>query len=72
MLSYCLKCKKKKSINPRLSKTTNGKTMILSKWTVCGSKKSKFIKEQQAKGLLSNLGIRTSLNKISLLGDILF
>ena len=46
--------------------------MILSKCTICGSKKSKFIKEQQAKGLLSNLGIRTPLNKIPLLGDILF
>ena len=46
--------------------------MILSKCTICGSKKSKFIKEQQAKGLLSNLGIRTSLNKTPMLGDILF
>ena len=44
--------------------------MILSKCAICGSKKS--IKEQQAKGLLSNLGIRTPLNKIPLLGDILF
>ena len=77
MLSYCLKCKKKKkknteSINPKVSKTSNGKTMVLSKCAICGSKKSKFIKEQQAKGLLSNLGIRTPLNKIPLLGDILF
>ena len=73
MLSYCLKCKKStESINPKVSKTTNGKTKILSKCAICGSKKSKFIKEQQAKGLLSNLGIRTPLNKISLLGDILF
>ena len=45
---------------------------MLSKCTVCGSKKSKFIKEQQAKGLLSNLDIKTPLNKIPLLGDILF
>ena len=73
MLSYCLKCKKNtESINPKVSKTTNGKTIILSKCAICGSKKSKFIKKQQAKGLLSNLGIRTPLNKISLLGDILF
>ena len=73
MLSCCLKCRKyTESINPKVSKTTNGKTMILSKCAICGSKKSKFIKEQQAKGLLSNLGIRTPLNKISLLGDILF
>ena len=73
MLSYCLKCKKNtESINAKVLKTTNGKTMILSKCAICDSKKSKFIKEQQAKGLLSNLGIRTPLNKIPLLGDILF
>ena len=73
MLSYCLKCRKNtESINPKVSKTTNSNMMILSKCTICGSKRSKFIKEQQAKGLLSNLGIRTPLNKIPLLGDILF
>ena len=73
MLSYCLKCKKNtESINPKVSKTTNGKTMILSKCAICNNKKSKFIKEQQAKGLLSNLGLRTPLNKIPVLGDILF
>ena len=73
MLSYCLKCKKNTgSINPKLSKTTNGKAMILSTCAICGSKKSKFIEEQQAKGLLSNLGLKTLLNKIPLLGDILF
>ena len=73
MLSYCLKCRKNtESINPKVLKTANGKTMILSKCAICGSKKSKFIKEQQAKGLFSNLGIRTPLNKILLLGDILF
>ena len=73
MLSYCLKCKKStESINPKVSKTTNGKMMILSTYSICGSKKSKFIKEQQAKGLLSNLGLRTTLNKIPVLGDIFF
>ena len=46
--------------------------MMLSKCAICVSKNSKFIKEQQAKGLLNNLGIRTPLNKIPLLGDILF
>ena len=46
--------------------------MIVSKCAICGSKKSKFIKEQQAKGLLSNLGIRTPLSKLPLLGDIFF
>ena len=54
MLSYCLKCKKNtESINPKVSKTTNSKTIILSKCVICCSKKSKFIKEQQEKGLLS-------------------
>ena len=52
MLSYCLKCKKNtETINSRVSKKTNGKTMMLSKCVICGSKKSEFIKEQQAKGL---------------------
>ena len=46
MSSYCLKCKKNtESINPRVSKTINGKTMILSKCAICGSKKSKVIKK---------------------------
>ena len=73
MLSYCLKCKRNtESINPKVLKTSNGKAIILSKCAICGSKKSKFIKEQQAKGLFSNLGLRTPLNKIPVLGDILF
>ena len=73
MLSYCLKCKKNTdSINPKVLKTTNGKTMILSKCTICSSKKSKFIKEQQAKGLLNNLGLKTPLNKVPVLRNILF
>ena len=73
MLSYCLKCKKyTESVNPRVSATSNGRTMILSKCAECGSKKSKFIKNQEAKGLLSSLGIRTPLNKIPFLGDVLF
>ena len=47
MLSYCLKCRKNtESINPKVLKTTNGKTMILSKCAIWDSKKSKFIKEQ--------------------------
>ena len=46
--------------------------MLLSKCAICGGKKSRFIKNQEAKGLLSNLGIRTPLSKVPLLGDILF
>ena len=51
MLSYCLKCKKKntESINPKVSKITNGRMKILSTCIICGSKNSKFIKEQQQK-----------------------
>ena len=45
--------------------------MILSKYVTRGSKKLRFIKNQEAKGLLSNLGIRTSLSNVPLLGDIL-
>ena len=73
MLSYCLKCKRNtESNNPKDLETTNGKAIILSKCAICGSKKSKFIKQQEAKGLLSNLGPRIPLNKIPILGDILF
>ena len=73
MKSYCLKCRKNtENINPRVSKTSNGRTMILSKCAICGSKKSRFIKNQEAKGLLSNLGIKTPLSKVPILGDILF
>ena len=73
MLSYCLKCRKNtENINPKVSKTNNGKTMMLSKCTICGSKKSKLIKKQEANGILSSVGIRTPLNKISVSGDILF
>ena len=73
MSSHCLKYKTNtESINPKVSKTTDGTAMILSTCAICGSKKSKFIKEQQAKGLLSNLGLRTPLNKIPVLGGILF
>ena len=73
MISYCLKYRKDtENINPRVSNTSNGKTMILSKCAICGSKKSRFIKNQEAKGLLSNLGIRTPLYKVPLLGDVLF
>ena len=73
MESYCLKCNKyTKNINPQVSSTSNGKLMILSKCAICDSKKSKFIKKQEAKGILSSLGIKTPLSKTPLLGDVLF
>ena len=73
MLSYCLKCRRNtENINSKVSKTTNGKAMILSTCAICGSKKSKFIKQQEARALLSYLGLKIPLNKIPVLGDILF
>ena len=73
MESYCLKCKKHtKNIDPQVSSTSTGKLMILSKCAICGGRKSKFIKKQDAKGILSSLGIKTPFSKIPILGDILF
>ena len=73
MKLYCLKCRKDtENINPKVSKTSNGRTMLLSKCALCNEKKSRFIKNQEAKGLLSNLGIKTPLSEVPILGDILF
>ena len=73
MESYCLKCKKNtRNIDPKISNSNNGRAMVLSKCAICGSKKSRFIKNQKAKGLLTNLGIKTQLSKVPILGDILF
>ena len=73
MKSYCLKCKKNtESINPNVSKINNGRAMLLSNCAICNSKKSRFIKNQKTKGLLSNLGIKTPLSKVPILGDIVF
>ena len=46
--------------------------MVLSKCAICGTKKSRFVKNQEAKGPLSNLGIKTPLSQVPILGDILF
>ena len=73
MLSHCLKCRKNtESKNPKVIKTKNGRIMLLSKYAVCDSKKSKFIKEQESRRLLSNLGKKTPLSKIPLVGSLLF
>ena len=73
MKLYCLKFRKNtENINPRVSETSNGRTMVLSKCVICGSKKSRFIKNQETKGLLSNLGIKAPLSKVPILGYILF
>ena len=73
MLPYCLKCRKNtESKNPKVVRTKNGKIILLSKCEVCNRKKSKFIKEQEASGLLNNFAIKTPVNKIPLLGPLLF
>ena len=72
MKTYCLKCKKDTdNIDPKMFKTKNNRLLMQSKCSVCKNKKSRFVKEQEAKGLLSNLGIRTPLIKIPLL-NVLF
>ena len=56
MLCYCLKCRKNtESKNSKEVRTKNGRIMLLSLFAVCNSKLSKLLKEQKAKGLLSNL-----------------
>ena len=63
MLSYCLKCwKNTENQNPKVVWTRNGRIMLLSNCAVYNSKKSKFLKEQEAKGLLISIGIRTLLS----------
>ena len=72
MLFYCFQCRKNtESENSKVLLTNTGRIMLLSKCAVCNSKKSKFSKEQEARGLLSILGIRIPVNQISLLGPLL-
>ena len=73
MLVYCLKCKKgTENVRSKVLKTKNFRSMLLSKCAICGSKNSRYTKEQEVKGMLSSLGLKTPLNKIPLLGKILF
>ena len=68
MLTYCLKCREDtENIDPKIARTKNNRLVMQSKCSVSGIKKSRFLKEQEAKGLLSNLGIKTPLSKIPLL-----
>ena len=72
MKTWMKKCRKDtENIDPKMTKTKNNRLVMQSKCSVCGIKKSRFVKEQEAKGLLSNLGIRPPLSKISLL-NVLF
>ena len=67
-----MKCKRDTyNIDPKMVRTKNNRLIMQSKCPVCGIKKSRFVKEQEAKGLLSNLGIKTPLSKIPLL-NVLF
>ena len=71
MKTYCIKCSKDtENIDPKIVITKNNRLVMQSKYSVCGIKKSRFLKEQKAKGWFSNLGIKTHLRKISL--NILF
>ena len=72
MKTYCMKCRKNtENLKSKIFKIKNGTLIMRSKCTKCGFKRSRFVKEQEAKGLLSNSGIKTLLSKISLL-NVLF
>ena len=73
MLSCCLKCREKAECkNPKVVRAKNEGIVVLSNCVVYNCKKSKFIKEQEASGLLSSLRIKRALNRIPLLGPLLF
>ena len=72
MNTYCLKCKTNTSnIDPKMVKTKNNRLLMQSKCSACGTKKTRFVKEQDTKDVLSNLGIKKPLSKIPLL-NVLF
>ena len=72
MKTYCVNCRKDtENIDPKVVGTKNNRLVMQSKCSICGIKESRFVKEQKAKGLLSNLGIKAPLSKVPLL-NILF
>ena len=72
MNTYCVKCKKDtENIDPKMFRTKNNRLIMQSKCPLCEIKKSRFVKEQEARGLSSNLKIKTPLSKIPLL-NVLF
>ena len=72
MQTYSVSCRKNtENKNAKVIRTKNGRLQMKSQCSICGNKKSKFVKEQEAKGILSSLGIRTPLSKTPWL-DILF
>ena len=71
MNTYCVKCRKDtENIDPKMFRTKNNRLIMQSKCSVCGIKKSRFVKEQEPKDLLSNLGIKTTSSKIPLLNNL--
>ena len=72
MKTYCVKCRRDaENIDPKMIRTKNNRLIMQSKCSICGIKKSRFVKEQEAKVLLSSLGIKSPLSKIPLL-NVLF
>ena len=73
MVSSCLKCTENpESNNPKVARIKHGGIMLLPKWAVCDCKKFKFMKEQEASGLLSSWVMKAPLDKIHLVGTLLF
>ena len=71
MKTYCVKCRKDtENIDSKMVRTKTNRLIMPSKCPVCGIKRSRFLKEQGAKGLLSSLGIKTPLSKIPLLNAL--
>ena len=71
-MKTCVKCRKNtENLDSKIFKTKNNRQIMQSKCPACIIKKSRFVKGQEAKSLLSNLGIKTSLSRISLL-NLLF
>ena len=72
MLTYCVKCRERtENLDSKIFETKNGRIIMQSKCAACGIKKSRSVKKQESKELLSNLGIKTPLSKIPLL-NVLF
>ena len=72
MNTYCVKCcKESGNDDPKVVKNSKGRLMMLSNCPVCKKRKSRFVKQQEAAGLLSSLGIKTPFSKIPLL-NVLF
>ena len=72
MKIYCVKCKRNtENIDPKMVRTKNKRLIMQSQCTDCRNKKPRFIKEQEAKGILTELGIKTPLSNVPLL-NILF